>query len=251
MKSFLNIQQSNLLLKLAETKEEIEKARQLRYTDLVQFHNKDIAFDECFDDTDFVYDNLIVVDTNTNEVVGTYRLGRREHLKKLKQFAIESKFDISSIKATNEEILELSRNAVREGYRDGSVIRLLWKGIGEYCLHYHIRYMFAVISLYTYDVQNAKNFLSYIYYNHVSTQFDLYAKEPIVEMNLLPQDQIDMEAVRKEMHPALKSYMGMGCKFSKTAHIDDKMLKSVDVMIVIDYKKINPRYLQLVTRVSE
>ena len=247
MKSFINVQQSNLILKLAETREEIEKARQLRYSELVSFHNKDISFADSYDDSDFVYDHLLVMEQDTGDVVGTYRLGRREHLKQMGAFAIESKFDISPIKNTNEEIAELSRNAVRYDHRDGSVIRLLWKGIMEYCNHYHIRYIFAVISLYTFDAQNAKNFLSYIYYNHVSEEFDLRAKPPVVEMNMLAPDQIDMELVRKEMHPALKSYMGMGCKFSQNAHIDDKMLKSIDVMIVIDYSKIPDKYVRLIT----
>ena len=248
MKSFINVQQSNMILKLAETREEIEKARQLRYSELISFHNKDIAFDDCFDDSDFVYDHLIVMEKSTGDVVGTYRLGRREHLKQMGSFAIESKFDVSAIKAAQGEIMELSRMAVREDHRDGSVIRLLWKGIVTYCIHYDVRYLFGVISLYTYDPQNAKNFLSYIYHNYVSDEFDLYAKPPVVDMNILPPEQINLALVRKEMHPALKAYMGMGCRFSKNAHIDDKMLKSVDVMIVIDYKKINPRYLQLLTR---
>ena len=106
MKSFINLQHSNMTLKLAETREEIEKARQLRYSELVHLHNKEISFDDSFDDSDFVYDHLIVVD-EVGDVVGTYRLGRREHLKHMDGFAIESKFDVSAIKATKGEILEL------------------------------------------------------------------------------------------------------------------------------------------------
>ena len=247
MKSFIKLQHSNMLLKLAETREEIEKARQLRYSELVRLHNKEISFDDSFDDSDFVYDHLIVVDA-VGDVIGTYRLGRREHLQRMAQFAIESKFDISAIKAMQDEIMELSRMAIREDHRDGSVVRLLWKGLIDYCNHYNVKYMFGVVSLHTFDPQGAKNFLSYIYYNFVSDEFDLFAKPPVVQMNLLPKDEVDMVAARKEMHPILKAYMGMGCKFAKNAHIDDKMLKSVDVMIVIDFDKINPKYLQLLTR---
>ena len=251
MKSFINVHHANMILKLAETREEIEKARQLRYSELVLLHNKEISFDECFDDSDFVYDHLIVLEESTLAVVGTYRLGRREHLKHMDGFAIESKFDISAIKNAEGELLELSRMAIREDYRNGVVVRLLWKGLMDYCEHYDVKYMFGVVSLHTFDPQGAKNFLSYIYHNHVSDEFDLFAKPPVAEMNLLPPEEVDQNLARKEMHPILKSYMGMGCKFARNAHIDDKMLKSVDVMIVIDYKKINPRYLQLVTRVSE
>ena len=250
MKSFINFRHGNLILKLAETREEIEKARQLRYSELVQLHNQEISFDDSFDDSDFVYDHLLVMEAESGDVVGTYRLGRREHLKYIKEFAIESKFDVSSIKAAEGEILELSRMAIRADYRDGLVVRLLWKGLMEYWAHYDVRYLFGVVSLHTFDPQGAKNFLSYIYHNFVSDEFDLFAKPPVVEMNLLPKEEIDVNLARKEMHPILKAYMGMGCKFARNAHIDDKMLKSVDVMIVIDSAKINPKYMQLVTRLS-
>ena len=250
MKSFIDFRHANMILKLAETREEIEKARQLRYSELVQLHNQQISFDDSFDDSDFVYDHLLVVEADSGDVVGTYRLGRREHLKHMKAFAIESKFDVSSIKAADGEILELSRMAIREDHRDGLVVRLLWKGLMEYCAHYDVRYLFGVVSLHTFEPEGAKNFLSYIYHNFVSDEFELFAKPPVVEMNLLPADQVDMSLARKEMHPILKAYMGMGCKFARNAHIDETMLKSVDVMIVIDYKKINLKYLQIVTRLS-
>lgn len=248
MKSFIDFHHANLILKLAETKEEIEKSRQLRYSELVQLHNKEISFDDSFDDSDYVYDHLLVMEEATGDVVGTYRLGRREHLKHMPAFAIESKFDVTAIKAAEGEILELSRMAIREDYRDGLVVRLLWKGLMEYCAHYNVKYLFGVVSLHTFDPQGAKNFLSYIYHNHISTEFDLFAKPPVVEMNLLPPEEVDVALARKEMHPIIKAYLGMGCHFARNAHLDDELFKSVDVMIVIDYQKINPKYLNLVTR---
>lgn len=251
MTNFINFRHANMILKLAETKEEIEKARHLRFSELVRLYNKEISFDDSFDDTDFVYDHLLVVEADTGDVVGTYRLGRREHLKHMDTFAIESKFDISSIKAADGELLELGRMAIRQDHRDGLVVRLLWRGLSEYCHHYNVKYLFGVVSLPTFEPEGAKNFLSYIYHNHVSKEFDLFAKPPVAEMNLLPPDKVDIAQARKEMHPILKSYLGMGCKFAKNAHIDEHLFKSVDIMIVIDFQKVNPKYLQLATRLTE
>ena len=248
MKSFINFQFANMTLKLAETREEIEKARNLRYAELGLLHNQDISFNEYVDDTDFVFDHLIVVDNQSGDVVGTYRVGRREHLKQVGAFATESKFDVTSLKAAQGEIVELGRMAIHHEHRDGLVLRLLWKGLLEYCTHYKVKYLFGVVSLHTFQAEEAKNLLSYIYHNFVCTEFDLFAKPPVVEMNLLPPEEIDMTLVRKEMHPILKGYMGMGCKFARNAHIDETMYKSVDVLIVMDWDQINPKYLQLVTR---
>ena len=249
MKSFINFHHANLVLKLAETREEIEKARHLRYTELIVPSNKEISFEESCDDTDFTYDHLLVVEVDSGDVVGTYRLGTRAHLNKLHEFSIESKFDLTSLKAADGELLELTRMAIRSDYRDGVVIKLLWKGLFEYCIHYNVRYLFGVVYLPTLNPQEAKNFLSFVYHNHVSTDFDLFAKEPVVEMNLLPADKVDATLARKEMHPILKAYMSMGCKFARNAHLDEHLFKSVAVMIVIDVKDVNPRYVQMVTRI--
>lgn len=251
MNSFINLHHANLILKLAETNEEIEKARRLRYSELIQQSNKEISYEDSIDDSDFVCDHLIVVEADTLDVVGTYRLARREYLNHYDSFATETKFDLTSLKAANGELLELSRMAIREDHRNGLVIRLLWRGLMEYCDHYNVKYLFGVVYLPTIDPQNAKNILSYVYHNFVSDEFDLFAKEPVVEMNFLPPEQVDIALARKEMHPILKAYMSMGCKFAKNAHIDEHFFKSVAVMIVIDINKINPRYMQLVTRLSE
>ena len=249
MKSFINFHHANLILKLAETREEIEKARRLRYTELIIPSNKDISYEDSFDDSDFVYDHLLVMEADSGDVVGTYRLGTRAQLEKLGAFSIESKFDITALKNADGELLELTRMAIRADHRDGVVIKMLWKGLFEYCAHYNVKYLFGVVYLPTLDPQKAQNFLSYIYHNHISTDIDLFAKEPVVEMNLLPADKVDVALARKEMHPILKAYMSMGCKFAKTATIDQTFFRSVAVMIVIDWQNINPRYMQLVTKI--
>ena len=76
----------------------------------------------------------------------------------------------------------------------------------------------------------------------------MFAREPVVRTKLLSADEIDVFKAKKEMHPILKAYLSMGCKFARGAHYDLGFLKSIDVMIVIDFKKVNPKYIELVTR---
>lgn len=64
MTNFIDISHKNLVVKLAETREEIEKARKLRFEELISKSNPDIPYADCFDDSDFVYDHLIVTDTD-------------------------------------------------------------------------------------------------------------------------------------------------------------------------------------------
>lgn len=248
MENFINIRHNNLRVKLAESREEIESARRLRFSELVRLHNKDISYENSFDDSDFIYDHLIVKDIDTDEIVGAYRLGTREQLKRIGNFYTEVKFDISALKKVDGEILELSRMVVKDSYRDGSVVKLLWKGLFEYCERFKVRYLFGVVSLPTTNPKDAENFLSYISHNLISKDFDLSAKEPIVKTDLLPPEKVDVFKAKKEMHPILKAYIAMGCKFARNAHLDLTFYKSIDVMIVIDFQKVNPKYIQLVTR---
>ena len=53
MKNFIDITHKNLAVKLAETREEIEKARVLRFDELINKSNPDIPYSQCFDDSDF------------------------------------------------------------------------------------------------------------------------------------------------------------------------------------------------------
>ena len=248
MKNFIDISHKNLVVKLAETREEIAKARKLRFEELISKSNPDIPYADCFDDSDFVYDHLIVTDTDDGSVVGTYRLGRREQLNKIKNFYTNGKFNCDSLLAAEGELLELSRMAIKESYRDGSVIKLLWKGLFAYCARFDVKYLFGIISLPTTDPKDAINFLSYINNGLVTEEFDLFPREPVVEIELLPPDKTDVLKAKKEMHPILKAYLSMGCKFARGAHYDLGFLKSIDVMIVIDIKKVNPKYIELVTR---
>lgn len=178
MKNFIDITHKNLAVKLAETREEIEKARVLRFDELINKSNPNIPYSQCFDDSDFIYDHLIVIDRDNGSVVGTYRLGRREQLEKIGDFYTNVKFNVDSLMAAEGEVLELSRMAIRESYRDGSVIKLLWKGLFAYCARFDVKWLFGIISLPTTEPDDALNFLSYINNGLLTEEFDLFAREP-------------------------------------------------------------------------
>ena len=60
MKNFIDITHKNLAVKLAETREEIEKARVLRFDELINKSNPNIPYSQCFDDSDFIYDLSLI-----------------------------------------------------------------------------------------------------------------------------------------------------------------------------------------------
>ena len=100
---------------------------------------------------DTVADHLLVVDHALGEgpesVVGVYRLIQREGAHRIGHFYSSDEYDISRIEAIPGRILELGRSCVDDGYRNRSVMQLLWRGIAAYVFLHKIELMFGCASL--------------------------------------------------------------------------------------------------------
>lgn len=236
-------QTSNILIKLASEKEEHDQIWKLRYFDLILNYNENQINEEEVDKDEYdeVCDHLIAVDTITGKVVGTYRLIKRSHLKNIKTFLTETEFDLTNIKEC--EILEVGRAVVKEEYRDGITISLLWKGVIRYAVMEHIDYMIGTASFHGVNPKEYEDTLSYLYYNHLSSEeIRCYAmKDSYSPLNL--KEDYDLEVAKKMMPPLVKGYLRLGATIGDGAYLDIPF-NSLDVLIVLKISEINPRYLK-------
>ena len=236
-------QTSNILIKLASEKEEYDQIWKLRYFDLILNYNKDQVNEEEIDKDiyDDVCDHLIAVDTLTNKVVGTYRLIKKSHLKDIKAFLTETEFDLFNLK--QYEILEVGRAVVKEEYRDGITISMLWKGVIRYAVSENIDFMIGTASFHGINPCDYEDTLSYLYYNHLSSEdIRCYAlKDSYSPINL--KKEYDLEVAKKNMPPLIKGYLRLGATIGDGAYLDISF-NSLDVLIVLKIKEINPRYLK-------
>lgn len=247
----IDIKRNNITVKLLETEEELEKVRRLRYEELILFHRdrSDISFEESYNDVDRCCDNLIAVDTDTDEVVGSYRLITKEHLAKTGGFACDSTFDVSAIKNSPEKAVELGRAVVKEEYRDGVVIKCLLQGVFQYLLEYGARYTFGIIYLPKMEEKAFDNLVSYFYkYRLDKNDLDISVLGPSFSLNRVPENEIDIAEVRKHMPPLVKAYLMLGCRFADTGCVDDKLFGSPGVMLVVDAQKADMRFVKYITK---
>ncbi len=237
MKSF---QSNNILIKLADTLEERQKVYRLRYLELVLEYNKDNHDGTDKDEYDDVCDHLIAIDTNTNEVVGTYRFILKEHLQN-KKFLLEKEYDITNLYKYN--LLEVGRAVVKKEYRDGIVINLLWKGVIQYAISKNVEYMMGTVSFHGVDPSPYYDSFAYLYYNHLSSKEVLaYAlKDGYVDMSI--KKEYDKDEALKVMPPLIKGYLRLGSTIANGAYID-KSFNCIDVLAILKIKEINPRYLK-------
>ncbi|MEV0321704.1 GNAT family N-acetyltransferase [Streptomyces sp. NPDC050658] len=90
------------------------------------------------DDYDDLVDHLIVTDTATDEVVGTYRLlppGRSS------RSYSDGEFDLRALEGLRSSTIEAGRSCVHPDHRSGAVINLMWSALARYVLlsgHRHL-----------------------------------------------------------------------------------------------------------------
>ena len=101
------------------------------------------------DEYDKFCDHLVVIDKSVSDdfVVGTYRLLLKPKFLARQRFYSESEFNITNLLAGNKfTLLEAGRSCVHEQYRDGRIIRLLWRGLATYIVNNRVDLIFGCAS---------------------------------------------------------------------------------------------------------
>lgn len=238
---------SNIRIKMAKTPEEKMQVYKLRYKSLILDYDKDKASVDGLDKDEYdeTCDYIIAIDTNTKEIVGTYRLIRKEHVAKVGIFLTEKEFNIDNIKGKDYDILEIGRAVVKEEYRNGVVIGLLWKAVIRYALAVKVKFLFGMASFHGINPNLYKHSFSCLYYNHLSSpEIRTFARaNSRCDLALLPENETDLAMAKKEMPPLVKGYLNLWATIGEGAYID-VAFKSIDVLILLEIGKINPRYLK-------
>jgi putative hemolysin len=241
----------NQIIRLASSANELDAAQALRYRifyDEMGAHPlpEMAATRRDFDHYDTACDHLIVVDQARpydTQVVGTYRIMRREHAHAAGGFYSASEYDITPLINHPGLIMELGRSCVDAAYRDRATLNLLWRGIAEYLNLHGIDMMFGCASLPGTDPEKLAMQLSYLYHYHQAPE-GLRPKalpERYVNMNLLPKEAIDPKRALASLPPLLKGYLRVGAHVGDGAVVDHQF-NTTDVCVIIKTEMIAGRY---------
>jgi len=83
---------------------------------------------------DFICDHLMVRDSATGKLAGTYRMQSGYRARGNLGYYGEEFFDFGPFEEIRCEVLELGRACVHREYRNTNVLHMLWKGIARYAL---------------------------------------------------------------------------------------------------------------------
>ncbi len=248
-----NIKNEKFEVRLAKTPAEIVAAQKLRYEiffeeDGATPSEQVLKEKRDFDEFDEYCDHLIAIDRTCGDnpedyVIGTYRLLRKDGAKKLGKWYSSAEFDVEKFFDYDGEVLELGRACVHKDFRTKIVMQMLWNGLAAYMFDYEIKLMFGCGSFLGTNVDEHKEELSYLYYNHVAEgNLEINAKtKDAVPYPVIPREEIDEKRAFVKLPTMIKGYLRVGCKVSKSIFVDWSF-NTFDVCIIFETKNLKQSY---------
>jgi L-ornithine Nalpha-acyltransferase len=240
-----------LQVRLAEDRADIEAAQALRYRVFYETMGAVPVAGMAqrrrdFDPFDDICDHLLVIDHDRpsgGQVIGTYRLIRRDAARRCGRFYSSGEYDIANLIAYPGEILELGRSCVDPLYRGRGAMQLLWGGIAAYVFRYDIALMFGCASLPGTNPEALAEPLSCLYHAHLAPP-ELRVRaldERYVDMNRRDAAGLDSARIRAALPPLIKGYLRLG-GFVGDGAVIDTQFNTTDVCIVVKTDLVAEKY---------
>ena len=228
---------------LASTEEDRRKAYRLRFLvfNLELNEGLESAYRDGLDLDEFdpCCEHLLVEDSLTSEVVGTYRMQTGLSAAANRGYYSEREFQFEPFEVIRHEALELGRACVHREHRSFEVLNLLWRGIAQYAISGGSRYLLGCSSLTSQELAEG-----WAVYNRLKP----YLVEDRFKTN--PQSEFAMSncEVNDCRNPPklLRAYLAIGAKICGPPAID-REFKTIDFLTLLDLNalpsSIRARYL--------
>ena len=174
-----------------------------RLNDSVPGHDIDRFDDFC--------EHLIVRDSVTGQVIGTYRLLTPAQAKRAGGTYTDLEFDLSPLKTYRDRMVELGRSCVHSKYRYGGVIMSLWSALAEFMVRNKLNVMIGCASVPMLHQGLVSGEVAVSIWHQLKNTHLASLEEQVVPRLALPVDQWDVSHVFEP--PALiKGYLRLGAK---------------------------------------
>ncbi|MFZ6845434.1 GNAT family N-acetyltransferase [Undibacterium sp. RuTC16W] len=230
---------SKLSLSLASTAKEVKEVQRLRYKVFIEamglsaLSNPDGLDKDEFDEH---CDHLIVRDTKTLKVVGTYRILGPNAARHIGRYYSETEFDLSRLHNIRGSIAEAGRACIHPDYRSGAVIMLLWAGLAAYMRRERCSHLIGCASI---SLTDGGHNAAAIYRNFKEADFSPleYRVTP-----LLPFPYEEMDATHDaRIPPLLKGYLRAGAWVCGEPAWDPDF-HCADLFVMLPLSNLDDRY---------
>ncbi|MFI6147046.1 GNAT family N-acetyltransferase [Streptomyces sp. NPDC051109] len=228
-------------VRLARDEDEVRAAQRLRHLVFAgelgaRLDGPEPGLDS--DAFDAYCDHLLVVEEETEQVVGTYRLLPPERAAVAGRLYSEGEFDLSALAPIRPDLVEVGRSCVHPDHRNGAVIALIWAGLARYMDRSGHNWLAGCCSIPLAD----------------GGVLAAATRESVLTRNLAPEEYrvsphlpwnpegITFPA-RVELPPLLRGYLRLGAWVCGEPALDAEF-GCADLYVLLSLRRTNPRYLK-------
>jgi putative hemolysin len=232
---------SRYLVRFALTIEEVEAALKLRF----EVFNLELGegLDSSFltgrdrDEFDATCRHLIVIEKETDQVVGTYRVRTIEMAGNAYGFYSAGEFNLNSLPVhVLRQSVELGRACIARQHRDRQVLSLLWRALADYTVAKDKRYLFGCCSFPSQQPSEGQKLMQQLSrggYTHPEFWVEPHA-------GLECAATAESWPCEVQVPRLFKTYLGIGAKVCGPPAID-RLFKTIDFFVIFDLTKMNER----------
>jgi putative hemolysin len=225
----------------ARSEEEIKETQRLRYKVFAEELGARLQCRIPGHDSD-LYDpfceHLVVRETGSDKIVGTYRILTPDAARRIGSYYSENEFYMNRLQNLRPRMVEVGRSCIHPDYRSGAVIALLWAGLAEFMVTNNYEYLIGCASIGMADGgHNAANLYQQLDSQHMSP----------VEYRVFPQHRLPFEHLANGqpalVPPLIKGYLRAGAWVCGEPAWDPDF-NTADLMLLLPLSRINPRYVR-------
>lgn len=243
----LNMKSGHYLADFARSRAELEEVQRLRFEifNLELGEGLDASFKTRMDidPYDEQCHHLIIRDTRTGELVGTYRMQTRRMAESGRGFYSDDEFCLDHFPdEVLAHALELGRACIAAPHRNGRVLFLLWRGLLNYLRLGKLRYMFGCCSITSQDpVAGWAMFKRLQRSENLHPDFLLPPRDNFrCEKTAVPEESI----LGLEMPRLMRLYLDYGSLICSEPAID-RAFKTIDFLMLFDNRHFPERVAKI------
>ena len=235
------VQSARYRARLADSQADVRAAQFLRFMvfNVELQEGLEASYHTCLDADRFdaVCDHLLVEDTATGEIVGTYRLQTGRSAARNHGYYSEQEFSFEPYERLRHRMVELGRACIHSSHRNFAVLNLLWKGIAQYAASHGATHLVGCSSLTSQDPAVGMAAFASLREHLVDEPLRTVPQPPYL---CSPVDAAD-EAPK--IPKLLSAYLMVGARICGPPALD-KEFKTIDFLTLMDFGQMNPRALQ-------
>jgi putative hemolysin len=183
---------------------------------------------------DYICDHLMVRESASEQVVGTYRMQSGFRAKGNFGYYSEQFFEFAPFERLRGEVLELGRACVHPDYRNSAVLRMLWKGIAKYATSCGARFLLGCSSLNSQDESAG-----------MALYVELREKYLVAsELRTVPKPGFGCRVTNLKTPPQIprlfRAYLNVSAKLCGPPAID-RQFKTIDFLTLVDLAHLPER----------